>query len=295
MNINNLSFPHPVLGVGDDISGKYDVDCEKEIFVDRVILKIDHKLDNTSLFEMINKNSAIYGVEIKCLQTVYRQMFFSKNVQQEIIINADDLRGKVEINFFVVALGKTQKYRPSAVNGEYGNAVFTVSSGEVLGYGGSTYFNADKRWKESESVSSFMSIIKSKEKKDGPIEYFLMNDRIIISLPENDYDNYKKAGSDFKKIFNVYHGALVYPALFYALTKIFDNKETDEILKTYSWYEQLSDRLDSDSRFKNIEKTSENASLIAQTLLSSEEDGMPISRTLKCVRDIIEATFINND
>lgn len=290
MNINNLSLPHPVLGASDDISGKYDIDCEKEIFVDRVILNINHKLDNDFFSEMIKNNLAVFGVEINCPQTIFREMFLSEKNQQDIFINADDLRGRVTVSFFIVATADLQEYKPESINKEYGNATFTISKGEILGYGGSTFFYADKRWKESESISSFMCIIKS-DKKDGPMEYNIMSDRINISLPEGDYYNYKQAGNDFKKIYNVYHGALVYPALLYALVKMFSDNDEDDILKTYAWYEQLCDRLDNDSKFKEIERTVENAPLVAQMLLSSPEDGTPISRTLSCIKDIVDETF----
>lgn len=290
MNLNNLSLPHPVLGLGDDMQGEYSVECNKEIFIDRIILKITHALKHDTIAEMINTGNATYGVEINCPQTVFRQMYVSEKNQHEIVINADDLRGKVIINFFIVSAVETSKYNPAAINKDYGNATFSIGEGDVLGYGGSTYFYADKRWKESESISSFMCIIKS-DKKDGPMTYDLMSDRINICLPEHDYDNYKQAGGDFKKIFNIYHGALVYPALLYALVKLFIESEDDELLKSYDWYTQLSDRLDYDSRFKDIPRVIENAPLIAQMLLSSKEDGMPIARTLSCVKDIVDETY----
>lgn len=294
MNITSLSLPHPVLGIGDDIKGKYDPGCDKEIFIDRIILRIKHELDNESLSKMIKNGEAVFGVEINCPQTIYREMFLSEKNLQEIIIDSDCLRDKVTINFFILASDKTDIYKPSSVNSEYGRKSFDISEGEVLGYGGSTFFYADKRWRESESVSSFMTIIKS-DKKEGPIEYNLMSDRINICLPEKDYYDYKKPGNDFKQLYNVYHGALVYPALLYALIKIFNDNEDDSILKTYSWYDLLSDRLDNDSRFKGMDKTIENAPLVAQTLLSAKKEGTPITRTIKCINDVIESINENNE
>lgn len=294
MDIYNLSLPHPVLGLGDDIDGKYEILSEKEIFSDRIILMVDHVLNNVTLKEMIKRSDAIFGCEINCPQTIYRKMFLSGKPKQEIILNSDDVRGKVIINFYILAHGTPKKYKPSPLNTDYDDSEFLVSDGEVLAYGGSTYFYAEKKWKEAESVSSFMCIIRS-DKKEGPVEYELMSDRINICLPEEDFFNYQNTPSGFMKIYNVYHGALVYPALVYALIRIFNNSEGDEMLTSYLWYDQLNDRIQSDSRFKNIERTVENAPLFAQTLLSNKDSGMPLSRTLKCVRDIAEDTYKFND
>lgn len=294
MDINNLSLPHPVLGLEDDIRGKYEVSSEKEIFSDRIILKFNHNLDNTTLKEMIQKNTAVFGCEINCPQTIYREMFLSEKTSQEVFLDSDDVRGKVILNFYVLAHGKPNKYKPAPLHEDYDNSEFLVSDGEVLAYGGTTYFYAEKKWKESESVSSFMCIIKSGE-KEGPVEYEFMSDRINICLSEKDYFNYQNTLSDYKKIYNVYHGALVYPALVCALVRIFNDSEGDEMLKSFSWYEQLSDRIENDSRLKNIEKTIENAPLISQTLLSNKDSGMPLSRTLSCVKEIVDDTYKIND
>lgn len=273
MKINNISFPHPVLGISDDISGIIKTDSAVRYYHDKTTISVTWNLDCQSLQNFISNKEASYCVEVICAGTLFRKTFASFENTQELIINTCDLRNVVKLSFYIIATENMPNYSINEFNTDYSGYSFDIQKGDVLAIGGNSSFPAEKSWEALKSVSSFMVVVKGTE-KTGPIKYNFDDQKIKIFLPKEDYDNYKlRYKTD--NLSAIFHSSMVLPALMGALNIVFTRLDGNEDKK---WVEVLKVRLNSDEfknklKIKSIE--SDNLLEIAQAILDN-----PLHRTL---------------
>lgn len=272
MKIINLSLPHPVLGLGDDVKGDYQVKFSVDLKEDNISLIIRHDLKNKTLEYLIKTGRAKYSVEVHCMQTFYRNSFSSTESEQKIILPSFHLRNNVEVHFYITAKEDINDYHVEGSNPDYEGYKISVNKGDVLAYGGRVSFPALKDWEALQAVTSFMEIQEYPD-PEGPMHFVLTGSKIIVKIPREDkkrYDLYKKV----KELVPVFHSEIVLPTLIHALYQMHENPEEFENL---DWYQILDYRLNEEERFKNIDKKSpQEYPRIAQMLLEN-----PVSRSLK--------------
>ena len=120
-----------------------------------------------------------------------------------------------------------------------------------MAYGGETFFIADKIDPGMKATKSFMIVEEDKDKEKGPLKYIIDDEKIIIKMPKYDFQMYRQLYNNvnYSSIFHVF---IVYPALLYALSRYFKNKEysnnkwaqaleqkKDEKGLAKLWYEQF--------------------------------------------------------
>lgn len=270
MKISNLSLPHPVLGLGDDVEGRYLVDCDVELSNEQASLFIKHNLENKTLEGLVRDGKAVYSVEVHCAQTFLRESFLSENNEHKISIPSSQLRNKVDVHFYVTASEDMSDYQISGANVDYSGYRFEVSTGDVLAYGGSTTFFAAKAWEALQAVSTFMEIQEYPE-EEGPIRFELTGPKIIIQVSRNDkkkYDTYKGV----RRLESIFHSEIVFPALIYSLYQMHKSPEDYEDL---DWYQVLDFRLKEEEKLRKFDRDNPaDYPGIAQTLLEN-----PINRS----------------
>jgi len=281
MRINSLSLPHPVLGIHDDVEGTYETELSVQLTQESVTLAIKHKLNNEGISGMISSGLALFCIEVNCPKTFYRNIFFTENHQHSLTIPANLLLDKVSLDFFVVTSVDIRDYYLAGVHEDYKGYKFNLSKGDVIAYGSSASFIAEKSWLALRTVSSFMDIQKYDE-KNGPIKIDLSSDKIIVKMSESDYERYRSTWN--KQYFGqIFHSAIVLPALIYALSQMFEDRNGDSY-GDRKWREMLDHRIKNDEVLRNIRADQGNVVQIAQILLDN-----PMDRTLSSLEKIIEA------
>lgn len=278
MKTNKLSFPHPVLGVNDDVSGEYKIKSSPMIFDENEIkIEINHILSNSTLENLIKEGGASFCVELNCPQTFYRHAFLSSDNKQLITLKSKDLRSKVFVSFFIVAQKDINDYQVKGSNSDYSDFKFEVRKSDVLAYGGDTFFIAGKRWESLKMVDNFMEVEKY-DKKNGPAKFVLSPEKIIIQLPENDFQKYNNVyrAQNFSSYFL---SSIAFPALLYAVSEMIHNTEANE---ESMWYQIIDARKQQEKNLQNISWDSENIPEIVQELLNN-----PIEKTLGCIEKTI--------
>jgi hypothetical protein len=281
MKVASLSLPHPVLGISNDVSGEYTVtDPEVRLSSEEIHLRFTHKLSNTTLNSMISSGKATFCVELNCVKTFYRETFSTSKAAQEITIKSHLLRDRVDCAFYITASDDIRDYKNSEANSDYSGFEFYISKGDVLAFGGVTFFVAEKEWQAYRSVASFMEIRKDENRNKGPMEIDLGQEKIVIKLSKQDYERYNSVRGG-EHLASIFHCAIVLPALIYAISQlILDKSGAYAGLK---WYEVLLFRKNSDTRMKGVDWTdSINAPKIAQLILDD-----PLTRTLNDIEAII--------
>lgn len=239
MKIYNQSFPHPVLGLKDDVQDTFEVEfnweCDRAFFYLRPIFR----LNNSTLEHMLKSNEAKYAVEVECANTFYRNTFYSDKTSPQFNINAELLRNKVNLIFFIISNVNKEDYTITNSHPDYGETKFNISTGDVLAYGGKTDFLAVKNYDSLKAVSSIMEIKKG-EYDQGLVKTDFYQDKIKIILSREDYENYKLLSSDPSNI-PIFHTSLVFPVLYKALIFI---DEVNADYAQFKWFDVIKTRID---------------------------------------------------
>lgn len=270
MKANDISYPHPVIGNGDDMNGAYVPSFNCNLSKEKVSLQVMHKLASPTLEEMIADGRASFCTEAQCPQTFYRKSFLSPDPRQEILINSSELKDRVGVRFYIVSL-TSGVYSPKEANTQYSGFDFKIKKGDILGFGGSAWFPVEKTWERANSISPIL-IIMPNDKVKSRFDVQLDSDKIIIYLSVEDYRKYKSA----KQYAPIFHSSIVVPALMQALAEV--ATETTRY-KTKLWHERLTWILDNNPELKKL-AAAENALEIAQTILHH-----PFGRTLDLLLD----------
>lgn len=279
MRISDLSLPHPVLGISDDVKGEFEVISQIILGRDSIEIKLEYSLSNQSLEDLIAEDNAEFVTEISCQETIFRDAYKTKSNKQEFSIDSELLRDDVELTHWIVASSDIPDYNQTNANEDYSGSTFNIEKGDVLAYGKAHIFLAEKSWLEFMSVSSFM-LIREDERDKGPARYDLHNHQIKIWLAKNDFEKYHKSRND-PKFSPIFHSAIVLPALIYALSHIMSNTETYIDRK---WYLHLMLRMENDEELRNTKREMDMVPIIAQALLKN-----PLDRTFAGIDLLIEA------
>jgi hypothetical protein len=281
MRIDKLSLPHPVLGLGDDVNGFYRASPAVKLGRQNISVIINHGVSNKTIESLLNEKAAAFCTEINCPQTFYRKAFLTTESSQIIEIPSDELRNKTEINFYIVAAKDISGYSVDGANEDYRGFTFEIEKGDVLGYGGRTFFIAAKRWEDIKALSSLM-VIKKSEREKGPFEVDLNSDKIVVYLSEQDFNIFRRASRHgFDSIF---HSSIVVPVLMHALNQMMGDDEGN-LFENHKWYQILEFRKNDEGLDRKWSR--EYITEIAQTLLAN-----PLTRTLSRVEEIIDSSFI---
>jgi hypothetical protein len=279
MNFNNVTFPHPVLGSGDAISGETGFTKEPEITVssDSYKITVTCNLNNEDLKKLTQEGKAEFFCDVTCTNTIYRTNAISTNSTIELEIPKKQAKGKVQFACMLVMKEDLKNYSNSNAHPEYNGYTFDLDKGDVLAFFGEFTFDADIKYEKLKAVSSFMEVVENESITITNID--LKKSKIEVQLPSNDYNAYKSdVISQQVKFAPMFHSSIVLNALLVALYNFDEHKD-------YLWAKALKYRLDNEEQFKLVSiEEKENIPEIAQRLM-----GNPFSRLLNGLIIIVES------
>lgn len=289
MNIQAYKFPHPVLGLEDNIEGANDI---KVVFDEKseernYILNLNYDTDNREILSLISEKKAVYYCEINCSSTLYRSAHTSELNSFSIKIPKDYVRDNVDMLFLITAKEFIPEYYNSKSHTEFFGYKFDIEPGDILGYFGESSFMAGIAYNKLKAVSSFMEIVRG-QNIEGDYNIILDNNKIQIQLSQKDYDRYVDPivgkNANYK---NIIHSSFVLPTLIHSLNELLSSENKDDYIKK-SWAKIIDFRMKNDNALKSISFERENVCRISQILL-----GMPIDRLLTDLNNL--SNQINGD
>lgn len=278
MKFNDVTFPHPVLGLGDAILGSIELGTpEIKSLQDSYEIKVKLKYENPDLKQLIVDEKAEFLCEVTCSNTLYRELFKSDKGKIEFQIPKKDVKGRVEFICLLVTKENLIEYSNSDAHLDYNGYTFDLDQGDVLAYFGEFSFNADIKYEKLKAVSSFMEIVENEDLKYTYVD--LEKHKIEIQLPTETYNIYRSdIISQEAKFSPVFHSSVVLNALLIALYNF-------EEYKKFRWAEVIEYRLNNDKELKDKNfDDKENIPEIAQILL-----GNPFKRLLEGLIVIVES------
>lgn len=267
MKINDLSLPHPVVGHGDDADASFIVDCSCSMDAESVTLQIKQHLQSVTLQGMIESNDAEFCIEVQCPQTFYRRTFRTQKKLHEINVRASDIRGMLQVTFYITASRQILSYELAEANKVYHGYKFQIEKADVLGYGGGARFQVDKSWEKANSVAPLI-IVKSSDKLKSGFGLNFQSQKIVISMPPSDYEKYRRT----KKCAPIFHAAIIVPTLMRAWQEVVNEKSQ---YSSCAWWKILKLKIENDEDglggLNNLDAALEAAQIILKN---------PVGRTL---------------
>lgn len=237
MKVKNISYPYPVLGNADDMSGEFKVRFFKTLRRDKIELRVIFELKNKTIEQMIAKKQAVFTAEVECNNAFFRQTFSTSQQEAVFELPAGKLREQVVVRFFVRSLKAVKKYTAAGFHADYkGINDFEIRPGDILAAGGLTVFIAEKDFDPLRPlISSFMAI-KEGDQKNGPMFADYSDDeKIVIKLSKSDWRRYQEAKSR-KWVADVIHSSIVLPVLVEAIMHVRDGNDD---MSNAHWFQRL--------------------------------------------------------
>lgn len=241
-------FPYPILNtnIDDYIDSKFDLDVNYEVSENNLKFKIEIDLDNGEIIEGIKNQKYKLIVQMYCGSTSLRRKIEIEDLSQvrEVIIPESDLIGKVLLQGFLVANRDIKEFTNSNFHEDYGDIRFEIDKGMKLGVTNIIQFTIKKNKEELGDIPSVFSIIKRSADSKEPVVYELGEDKIIIQLNTEEFNNYYMYANsmEYKDIVN---SIIIYPALLYVLDYIknnYDESSSDD-LTDRTWFLSIEHRL----------------------------------------------------
>lgn len=241
---NRITFPHPVLGIRNDILGEPEFDYDISEDENNHILDIKIDLHNPSIKHYIEvRNQAKYVCEVDCNRTYYRLCEDSLNPNFHIVIPKKDVSGEVNVQLTVTAVTRIDCYTNSLANSDYSGYEFNLEKGDILAYIGGLNIQTDIMADEYKAVGSFVHF---KGDSVSDMSYNLSGQDIEIIMPKEMFDQYVKhlKGNRFRPVII---SSIVKEAIIYAITRYKEYKgtrwarilKTAEVLKEYDLDEDI--------------------------------------------------------
>lgn len=217
MNLNNVSFPYPVLGSFDDIlpapeEPKVDIYADKTNYH----FSIDLAYKNKEIENWVFFDCADYVCEVSCDATRYRRCYRSKELHFDITIPRRSVAGRINFSCTITVKKPIQNYKNKNFHPDYSGHTFNMEPGDLLGMFSPFYYFADIKYDKLKAVGTFMQIV---ETDDDIPSTALEKDKIELRLPQNLYNQYLKEPAVNSKV-DILHASIVLSSLTYALCRI---------------------------------------------------------------------------
>ncbi len=213
MKYDNRNYPHPVLGINEDIEGSFSGHLTVKSNIKTTVLNPILTLKNETLEKLIESGNASYMMHIYCRGTMFRRSYIVKDpLSDSFEIPTGDLSGETEVDFFLCANDFLRVYKNTGANKIFDDSSFVIDKGYILAYGGKGKFFANKSPEKLKAVSSFMRI-KCSGSDSGPFKLHLDEDKYItIEVSKKDHDQYLSLILN-QKNWSILHLGIVFPAL----------------------------------------------------------------------------------
>lgn len=242
MRIGKRLFPYPLLNNDILLSQfKHSVFAMKYnsieiIDEDYVIKGISYICDNNFINQLISGNKAKVVCLIECSETMYRKTFELFIHEQDIIIPLTEINGKITVSTFAIAMEDIPDYICEDFLDDYDGISFHIEKNSIIAVDDGIVDKIQFEGFEDEKKSSIFLVIKDVTIKDGIMQVEYNQNKIIISLPEDQWNKYDKTKS-MKGFRNLYFSIIAIPALSQALYALKASGESVDVLSIdYDWF-----------------------------------------------------------
>ena len=283
MRLSNISFPHPVLGIGNSILGPIDISHEIVQTDELYECHFFCRMADEFIQKLIDDGKAKYFCEATCSSTLFRDSETFDVPEFDFKIGRKDVRGTVEILVAIVAVEDIPRYVNDNRSPMYqGFDSFYVEEGDLLAAFGEFSIEADIQYEKLKAVSQIFVVTGNYDGKGVKID--LEGEKIIVDMNPAIFSLFSDESINKNTLYApLFHSSIVLNALIKAL----QNLESHD---NFLWAKTIKHRLETEQDehpvFKNW-KDSERHNEIAQVLLNNPYDSL--LRAIKIIDDKFRA------
>ena len=225
MELRSRMYPYPVLSpiTNSYLDSKFDIVISPEITKEKIVLKFTVELSDEGLRNLIDKEQATFAVHVECPSTRYRNMYKFSTNYLEIEINSGKVNNAIHCCPFILANKEILGYTNPNFNEIYRGLSFDIEKHNVLASSTTNVVTVSKDYDEIKNVRSIFSIIQDFS-GDNVIKANYENDKIVIKIPKDQFEDYRIAKSvPFNT--STIHAILIIPVLL----QIFENIKNGKI------------------------------------------------------------------
>jgi len=245
MNTDLKYFPHPVLGIADDVAGdiRLQIEIERNLENKSIIFKIiENEIVNEYFKELINQGKAAVLFKVYCSSTF--KTFNFLNVIDDFEIDEKEICNKVEIEPYIISTQINKQYADTTFNSEYESQVFEVNKYDIIGLLGRLTVPIDQKYEKLGIGNLF--VFEANEDDTKPLSFDLTLHKIHIKYPPTK-DGEHPPNAMFHKNAWVAFNIFIVPALSEAFRILQDPLKAGDVTDL-EWYEVLNDLLPESER-----------------------------------------------
>lgn len=248
MNIISKCFPHPVLGLSDDITGgiKLDIEIERNQINKSIVCKIvEKKIDNNYFNKLISDGEASILFKVYCSSTFKTFSFINPPGLFEI--NENDVCNKLEIEPLIISTNNISSYFDNSFNEEFDNQKFEVNKYDIIGVLGKITVPLDHKYEKLGIGNLF--VFEPNDDFSKPLSFELGLDKIYIKYPPTKEGEHPPNAMFHKNAWSAFNIFIV-PALEEAF-RIMGNPDQAREAEHLEWFQVLDDILPESERDPN--------------------------------------------
>lgn len=239
MSRRSASFPHPVLGSGEDVAGALTCDLPSvDTNGPTTVVDIAGLLcSNGSISRMIEAGDAEFAIRLDCGSTLFRRTYTTRAAATTLSLQSGQLQGNVELRVSVQTTKAVAGYHPEGLHPDYGEAVFPLQSGAIIAMAPLFSFELEDEFDPLDATGSSLFRVRQMDSVDDPVRFdFGAPSRIFIWLSKNEFTKYSQIQGNFPGIIHV---GLVFPCLIKAIERVRASSEAES-----EWERKLRELLD---------------------------------------------------
>lgn len=252
------TFPYPVLRPYSDdyVEGEFQSTVSLTIEEGWVKVSCSYLTSSVELQQLITDQKAQFVSIVSCRDTYFRQTLRTGNSDFEATISADDLRGEVFIDSYIVAIKEIKNFVSPDINPEFAQKRFNFKAGEILAQeeAQAVYIERDL----FRPISSVFELVKGDGLSGGEWRVSLEQDHVQISVSpsmKESIDNSRSSSLVKSVLINsIYHSAVAH-----AIQQLKDGADFADLKWARVMLRQLHNQ--------NIDLVKNDAYVIAQKLM----------------------------
>jgi hypothetical protein len=274
MKLNNVSLPHPVIGLRginntnsdeNDVEGLFKVErCSISTGGDKLDVNVVYSLiGSPQLAQLITEGKVEFACECACAKTAFRNVYRGGS-DLRFSVDVDALRDQVLFHHYLVAVRPFVYSDEACWHPDYAGCSFDLKPGVVLGYAGETKHMVERESAGDTSGSSLFAV-ECGDEKSGPFQVDVNADALTIFLPKKVYVPFSNLYENRPDYAVHFHASLVVPALMHALSIMAsDSKDTYQDKR---WFQAIETVMANDKNLRDIELSNSNMLKVAQSLV----------------------------
>ena len=271
------AFPYPVLGRLDDFIGSafqsiIDFNIEQSSDSDIVVIRYAFALSNDELSDLVQSGHASFALDVKCTDTLYREVITCESQSGEIKFEDGELYGKVVFEPVIYIKKQVQNFTALDLNDEFKGANYKLAPGDIVAID-----DPQVRFIEFNKLK-FESLVRVQTSSDIPVDTyrFDLSDDILIIMMGKDFRRLWDYGREEKDKAPYLTMSVYKDCIHAALDFIVNNQDESDNIK---WARALKVKLSTLGRSIGEDSDFNDLNTLAQQLVSK----IGIQRLLKNV------------